>query len=47
MLKANNVDFSELGSVVSEKVCQVDGMIWLSVDDAREEFEATLPKYLN
>jgi phosphoribosylformylglycinamidine synthase len=47
MLKTNNVDFSELGSVVSEKVCQIDGNIWLSVDDAREEFESTLPKYLN
>ncbi|WP_291721576.1 phosphoribosylformylglycinamidine synthase subunit PurL [Bernardetia sp.] len=47
MLRVKNVDFSELGSVVSEKVCQVDGTIWLSVEDAREEFEATLPKYLN
>ncbi|WP_375562427.1 phosphoribosylformylglycinamidine synthase subunit PurL [Bernardetia sp. OM2101] len=47
LLKIQNVDFSELGSVVSEKVCQVDGTIWLSVDDAKEEFEATLPKYLN
>ncbi len=47
LLKSQNVDFSELGSVVSEKVCQVDGTIWLSVDDAKEEFEATLPKYLN
>lgn len=47
LLKTNNVDFSNLGSVVSEKVCQIDGNIWLSVDDAKEEFEATLPKYLN
>ncbi|WP_338793178.1 phosphoribosylformylglycinamidine synthase subunit PurL [Bernardetia sp. MNP-M8] len=47
LLKTNNVDFSNLGSVVAEKVCQVDGNIWLSVDDAKEEFEATLPKYLN
>ena len=47
MLKTNNVDFSNLGSVVAEKVCQIDGNIWLSVDEAREEFEATLPKYLN
>ncbi|AFM05007.1 phosphoribosylformylglycinamidine synthase subunit II [Bernardetia litoralis DSM 6794] len=47
VLKTNKVDFSELGSVVSEKVCQVDGNIWLSIDDAKEEFEATLPKYLN
>lgn len=47
MLKTHNVDFSNLGSVVAEKVCQVDGNIWLSVDDAKEEFEATLPKYLN
>ncbi|WP_338769995.1 phosphoribosylformylglycinamidine synthase subunit PurL [Bernardetia sp. ABR2-2B] len=47
MLNNQNVAFSELGSVVSEKVCQVDGNIWLSVDDAKQEFEATLPKYLN
>ncbi len=47
ILKTNNVDFSNLGSVVAEKVCQIDGNIWLSVDEAREEFEATLPKYLN
>lgn len=47
LLKTNNVDFSNLGSVVAEKVCQVDGNIWLSVDDAKEEFESTLPKYLN
>ena len=47
MLTSKNVAFSKLGSVVSEKVCQVDGTIWLSVDDAKEEFEATLPKYLN
>jgi phosphoribosylformylglycinamidine synthase len=47
LLKTQNVDFSELGSVVSEKVCQIDGNIWLSVDDAKEVFEATLPKYLN
>lgn len=47
MLKTQNVAFSELGSVVSEKVCQIDGTIWLSVDDAKQEFEATLPKYLN
>jgi len=47
LLTTNNVDFSNLGSVVAEKVCQVDGNIWFSVDDAKEEFEATLPKYLN
>lgn len=47
LLKTNNVDFSELGSVVAEKVCQIDGNIWLSIDEAKEEFESTLPKYLN
>jgi phosphoribosylformylglycinamidine synthase len=47
LLKTNNVAFSHLGSVVSEKVCQIDGTIWLSVEEAREEFESTLPKYLN
>lgn len=47
LLKTHNVDFSNLGSVVAEKVCQIDGNIWLSVDAAKEEFESTLPKYLN
>ena len=47
LLKANKVDFSNLGHVVAEKVCQIDGTIWLSVEEAREEFESTLPKYLN
>ena len=47
VLRTNNIDFSNLGSVVSEEVCQIDGNIWLSVEEAREEFESTLPKYLN
>lgn len=47
LLKAQKVSFSELGSVVAEKVCQIDGTIWLSIEEAREEFESTLPKYLN